>query len=72
MGGRVLKVNVARPNRGLFQAPNSNRAGVYCGLLPICVMLRTSNKVWESEEWLRQYVKPLAESGGRTSVLFSW
>ncbi|KAF8628469.1 hypothetical protein AX15_003981 [Amanita polypyramis BW_CC] len=43
--GKVIKVNIARPIKGLVQ-PLGNRA------------------VWESEEWLRQYAKPLAESGG--------
>ncbi|KAI0065360.1 RNA-binding domain-containing protein [Artomyces pyxidatus] len=43
--GRVLKVNLARPTKGLTE-PNGNRA------------------VWESEDWLKQYAKPLAESGG--------
>ncbi|TFK55052.1 RNA-binding domain-containing protein [Heliocybe sulcata] len=42
--GRVLKVNLARPIKGI-QQPN-NRA------------------IWETEEWLKQYAKPLAESGG--------
>lgn len=42
--GRVLKVNLARPMKGLQQP--QNRA------------------IWESEEWLKHYAKPLAESGG--------
>jgi len=45
MGGKVLKVNLARPMKGQLQA-GGNRA------------------VWESEEWLQQYAKPLAQSGG--------
>ncbi|EPQ58727.1 hypothetical protein GLOTRDRAFT_35766 [Gloeophyllum trabeum ATCC 11539] len=44
--GRVLKVNLARPMKGLQQP--QNRA------------------IWESEEWLKHYAKPLAESGGTT------
>lgn len=43
--GRVLKVNQAKPMKGL-QPPDGNRA------------------IWESEEWLRQHAKPLAQSGG--------
>jgi len=45
MGGKVLKVNLARPMKGQLQA-GGNRA------------------IWESEEWLQQYAKPLAQSGG--------
>jgi len=45
LGGRVLKVNLARPMKGQLQA-GGNRA------------------VWESEEWLKQYAKPLSQSGG--------
>jgi len=45
MGGKVLKVNLARPMKGQLQ-PGGNRA------------------IWESEEWLQQYAKPLAQSGG--------
>jgi len=45
MGGKVLKVNLARPMKGQLQ-PGGNRA------------------VWESEEWLQQYAKPLSQSGG--------
>ncbi|PAV23933.1 RNA-binding domain-containing [Pyrrhoderma noxium] len=43
--GRVLRVNLARPQK-LTAATSGNKA------------------VWESEEWLKQYAKPLAESGG--------
>jgi len=45
MGGKVLKVNLARPMKGQLQV-GGNRA------------------IWESEEWLQQYAKPLAQSGG--------
>lgn len=44
--GRVVKVNLAKPMKGLLSAPVQNRA------------------IWESEEWLQEHVKPLAESGG--------
>jgi len=44
--GRVLKVNLARPMKGVLQAGAGNRA------------------IWETEEWLQRYAKPLAESGG--------
>jgi len=43
--GRVLKVNVARPMKGI-QPGAGNRA------------------IWESEDWLKEYAKPLAQSGG--------
>jgi len=43
--GRVLKVSLARPLKGV-QQPAGNRA------------------IWESEEWLKQYAKPLSSGGG--------
>ncbi|EJD02314.1 RNA-binding domain-containing protein [Fomitiporia mediterranea MF3/22] len=43
--GRVLRVNLARPQK-LTAAVSGNRP------------------IWESEEWLKQYAKPLAQSGG--------
>ncbi|KAL5532746.1 hypothetical protein ACEPAF_4520 [Sanghuangporus sanghuang] len=43
--GRVLRVNIARPQK-LTAAVSGNKP------------------IWESEEWLRQYAKPLAQSGG--------
>ncbi|KAI0054102.1 RNA-binding domain-containing protein [Auriscalpium vulgare] len=43
--GKVLKVNLARPQRGVAQ-------------------LNNSRPIWESEDWLKQYAKPLGQSGG--------
>ncbi|KAI5123362.1 hypothetical protein M0805_001783 [Coniferiporia weirii] len=43
--GRVLRVNLARPQR-VTAAGSGNRP------------------IWESEDWLKQYAKPLAQSGG--------
>ncbi|KAH9996804.1 hypothetical protein BJV77DRAFT_941887 [Russula vinacea] len=44
--GRILKVSIARPMKGVTPA--------------------TGNRpIWESEEWLKQYAKPLAGSGGK-------
>jgi len=43
--GRILKVSLARPMKGVAP-PTGNRA------------------IWESEEWLKQYAKPLSGSGG--------
>ncbi|TDL24787.1 RNA-binding domain-containing protein [Rickenella mellea] len=43
--GRVLKVNLARPQKAPAVGAG-NRA------------------IWETEEWLRQNAKPLAQSGG--------
>jgi len=43
--GRILKVSIARPMKGVNPA-TGNRA------------------IWESEEWLKQYAKPLTGSGG--------
>ncbi|KAN0123749.1 RNA-binding domain containing protein [Russula decolorans] len=43
--GRILKVSIARPTKGVTPA-TGNRA------------------IWESEEWLKQYAKPLTGAGG--------
>ncbi len=59
--GKVIKVNIARPMKGPIQ-PLGNRAGrcsVYFSLVE-----RRLELVWDSEEWLREHAKPLAESGG--------
>jgi peptidyl-prolyl isomerase E (cyclophilin E) len=64
MQGRVIKVNLARPMKGPVQ-PGGNRAGGLLRSLPytfLFILYRT--QVWESEEWLQQNVKPLAQSGG--------
>lgn len=64
--GRVLKVNIARPMRGPVQ-PMGNRAG-----MPVLLILGPRwfdlGIVWESEEWLKEHVKPLAQSGGRDLI----
>lgn len=61
--GRVLKVNLARhtkaPIQGLGNRAGSSkfvRSSIFC---PDLLRL-----VWESEEWLKENAKPLAESGG--------
>ncbi|KAG5638367.1 hypothetical protein H0H81_000378 [Sphagnurus paluster] len=46
--GKVIKVNLARPMKTPLQL-GGNRAGT---------------RLWESEEWLKQNLKPLAQSGG--------
>lgn len=61
--GRVLKVNQAKPMKSL-QPPDGNRASTY-----YFDKLLTSSQsflptVWESEEWLQEFAKPLAQSGG--------
>jgi peptidyl-prolyl isomerase E (cyclophilin E) len=65
--GRVLKVSSARPQKATVQGAG-NRAGLFSGFIsPLsglaypktCPLL-----VWESEEWLKQHIKPLSESGG--------
>jgi len=43
--GRILKVSIARPMKGVTPAMG-NRA------------------IWESEEWLKQYAKPVTGAGG--------
>jgi RNA recognition motif-containing protein len=71
--GRVLKVNLARPMKAALN-PQGNRASAFD--LPILVintgmltryLLYT---VWESEEWLKEHVKPLAQSGGPSLSYF--
>ena len=59
--GRVLKVNLARPMKGLAQ-PDGSRASKTPTQEP--ALLLTSITVWESEDWLQKYAKPLAQSGG--------
>ncbi|KAJ6630832.1 RNA-binding domain-containing protein [Mycena sp. CBHHK59/15] len=51
--GRVIKVNLARPMKGLTQQPGGNRAST-----------SPSPAVWESEEWLKANALPLGKSGG--------
>ena len=66
--GKVLKVNLARPMKTLALNPQSNRASasffaLYCKMtyIPSCFFF---GAVWESEEWLKEHVKPLAQAGG--------
>ncbi|EEB91921.1 hypothetical protein MPER_09646 [Moniliophthora perniciosa FA553] len=49
--GRVIKVNLAKPMKTPMQL-GGNRAGKW------------PRPLWESEEWLKQHVKPLSQSGG--------
>ena len=65
--GKVLKVNLARPMKTLALNPQSNRASASFFALyremtyiPSCFF----GAVWESEEWLKEHVKPLAQAGG--------
>ena len=63
LGGKVLKVNLARPMKGQLQA-GGNRAGTsICNSWAALINSRRT-LVWESEEWLKQYAKPLSQSGG--------
>ncbi|KAJ7109407.1 hypothetical protein C8R44DRAFT_635241 [Mycena epipterygia] len=55
--GRVIKVNLARPMKGLMQQPGGNRASAFANPYKIIV--------WESEEWLKANALPLAQSGGK-------
>jgi peptidyl-prolyl isomerase E (cyclophilin E) len=70
--GRVLKVNLARPMKAALN-PQGNRASAFD--LPISVTeYRHADgilliAVWESEEWLKEHVKPLAQSGGPSQTL---
>ena len=70
--GRVLKVNLARPMKGALQ-PNGNRASkCFCVFFSIFLMLMFLFyiSVWDSEEWLKEHVKPLAQSGGLSIFVF--
>ncbi|KAJ3801302.1 hypothetical protein GGU11DRAFT_769718 [Lentinula aff. detonsa] len=62
--GRVIKVNLARPMKTPMQL-GGNRAGE-CSSHPLLTIVLTQSvcAVWESEEWLKQHVKPLDQSGG--------
>lgn len=77
--GRVLKVNIARPMKGALQ-PNGNWASKCSSFLFFylrCILMLTvptflfTISVWESEEWLKEHVKPLAQSGGLSIFHFS-
>ena len=66
--GRVLRVNLARP-QNLTSAVAGNRASKLSfhslGSFRVLEYIRLMTSiVWESEEWLKQYAKPLAKSGG--------
>jgi peptidyl-prolyl isomerase E (cyclophilin E) len=65
--GRVVKVNLAKPMKGLLSAPVQNRASalMFGTRLLRQILILYSLLVWESEEWLQEHVKPLAESGGK-------
>jgi peptidyl-prolyl isomerase E (cyclophilin E) len=62
--GRVLKVNIARPMKTAIQPGAGNRASTFTALLCLPTNSYILLVVWESEEWLKQHAKPLAQSGG--------
>jgi len=62
--GRVVKVNIARPIKAAIQPGAGNRAGEYFTSQSLLVDSHRLPLVWEAEEWLTQYAKPLAQSGG--------
>ncbi|KAG6376175.1 hypothetical protein JVT61DRAFT_2149 [Boletus reticuloceps] len=62
--GRVIKVNIARPIKAAIQPGAGNRAGTWFISQYLPAHGHRLPLVWESEDWLRQYAKPLAESGG--------
>jgi peptidyl-prolyl isomerase E (cyclophilin E) len=66
---KILKVNLARPIKTAVMNPQSNRAGALANgpLFPSHFRFSSwffSIPVWESEEWLQEHVKPLAQAGG--------
>ena len=70
--GRVLKVHLARPMKEPLQL-GGNRASAHHShpLLSESSSLRLPSIVWESEEWLKQHVKPLSQSGGMYLVVIN-
>jgi hypothetical protein len=61
--GRILKVSIARPTKGVTPA-TGNRASESCFLVYGAFANEALLSVWESEEWLKQYAKPLTGAGG--------
>ncbi|KAK7054820.1 hypothetical protein VNI00_003283 [Paramarasmius palmivorus] len=65
--GRVIKVNLAKPMKTPMQL-GGNRAGKFLAVTYtlhfFLIIFPPFHLVWESEEWLKQYVKPLSQSGG--------
>jgi peptidyl-prolyl isomerase E (cyclophilin E) len=64
--GRILKVSLARPMKGVPRRLATEQVS-QCPF--VCdVFLNTPHLVWESEEWLKQYAKPLSGSGGEEDL----
>lgn len=61
--GKILKVSIARPMKGVTPA-TGNRASESCSHVCCTFANEASFSVWESEEWLKQYAKPLTGGGG--------
>ena len=61
--GRVLKVNLARQVKAPVQGAGNRASKFFSNALGVIEWL-TRPAVWESEEWLKQYAKPLGRSGG--------
>jgi peptidyl-prolyl isomerase E (cyclophilin E) len=59
--GRVLKVNIARPMKGV--TPSTGNRASESSWLAYGIVL-SGPLVWESEDWLKQYAKPLSSDGG--------
>lgn len=71
--GRVLRVNLARPQKMALQGSGNHASPYPISPLPFISYFRirilkltcfVSLIVWESEEWLRENAKPLGQSGG--------
>ena len=65
--GRILKVSLARPMKGVTPA-TGNRPSKSCSLVCSVLLMRPFISVWESEDWLKQHAKPLAGSGGEEKI----
>jgi peptidyl-prolyl isomerase E (cyclophilin E) len=68
--GRVLKVNLAKPQRGPVQGAG-NRASTCQQALQTCIFSSSSplgltliDLVWESEDWLQTHAQHAANRGG--------
>ena len=66
--GRILKVSIARPMKGVTPATGNRPSKSYSFVCDVLLM-GPFISVWESEEWLKQYAKPLAGSGGEGETL---
>jgi peptidyl-prolyl isomerase E (cyclophilin E) len=68
LSGRSLKVSIAGPMKGVTPATGNRPSKSYSFVCDVLLM-GSFISVWESEEWRKQYAKPLAGSGGEVETL---